>query len=324
MAVIPFPNPHEIHQKSTQDGPRKAIAHPVDVYLGRLAPASRRGFLIALANIAGIVSNGTKDCYHLDWAGLTYQDTARTREGLAAGYATRTANYGLCALRGVLKECWRLGLMTHEEFRRATDLAAIRGDNTAAGRVLTVEELVSLFRVCAQDESVMGIRDAAILAVLYSTGIRRSELLALDLTDYHDGTLTVRGKGNKVRLAYVVGEAKTMLERWLAVPGRAAEAVFVAIGKGGKITNNRLDGRSLAEILRRRAEEAGIQPFSPHDIRRTTATHLLDRGVDIGTVQQMLGHRHVATTLLYDRRGEQAKQKAAKILVMPEKIPPTK
>ena len=95
----------------------------------------------------------------------------------------------------------------------------------------------------------------------------------------------------------MVGEASTMLERWLAVPGRAGEAVFVAIGKGGKITANRLDGRSLGVILRRRAVEAGIPPFSPHDIRRTTATHLLDRGIDIGTVQQMLGHRHVATTL---------------------------
>ena len=317
MAVIPFPKPQEIHHIGTQDAPRKASTHPVDVYLSRLAPASCRGFRIALDNIAEIVSNGTKDCYELNWAALTYQDTARVREGLAAGFATRTANYGLCALRGVLKECWRLGLMTHEEFSRATDLAAVRGDNLAAGRVLTVEELVSLFQVCAQDESVMGIRDAAILATLYSTGLRRSELLALDVADYNDGTLTVKGKGNKVRLAYVVGEAKTMLERWLAVPGRVGEPVFVAIGKGGKVTDNRLDGRSLAVILCRRAEEAGIPVFSPHDIRRTTATHLLDRGIDIGTVKEMLGHRHVATTLLYDRRGEKAKQKAARILVMP-------
>lgn len=319
MAVIPFPNPQEIHQKWPQDAPGKATAHPVDVYLGRLGPASRRGFLIALDNIAEIISNGTKDCHQLDWAGLTYQDTARAREGLAVRFATRTANYSLCALRGVLKECWRLGLMPHEEFRRATDLAAVRGDNTAAGRVLTLEELVSLFRVCAQDESVMGIRDAAILAVLYSTGLRRSELLALDVGNYKDGVLTVRGKGNKIRLAYVVGEAKTMLEGWLAVPGRCGRAVFVAIGKGGRITDNRLDGRSLAEIFRRRAEEAGIPSFSPHDIRRTTATHLLDRGIDIGTVQQMLGHRHISTTLLYDRRGERAKLGAAKILVMPKK-----
>src|SRR3984885_8415816 len=115
MAIIPFPKFHEIHQKSPQDAPRKAVAHPVDVYLGRLSPASRRGFRIALDNIARIISNGTKYAYQLDWAGLTYEDTAKAREGLAAVYATRTANYGLCALRGVLKECWRLGLMSHED-----------------------------------------------------------------------------------------------------------------------------------------------------------------------------------------------------------------
>jgi site-specific recombinase XerD len=186
MAVIPFPTPLEIHQKSPQDA-RKATAHPVDVDLGRMAPASAKGFLIALNNIASILSNGTKDGYQLDWAGLIYRDTARAREGLAAEFATRTAKYGLCALRGVLKECWRLGLMTHEEFTRATDLAAVRGDNSAAGRVLTVEELVSLFQVCAEDESPLGIRDSAILATLYSTGLRRSELLALDVADYNDG-----------------------------------------------------------------------------------------------------------------------------------------
>ena len=159
------------------------------------------------------MSNGTKDCYGLDWASLTYQETSRIREGLAARFAVRTANYGLCALRGVLKECWRLGLMSHEEFRRATDLAALRGDNTAAGRVLTVEELVSLFTVCREDNSPLGVRDAAMIAVLHSTGLRRSELLGLDVSDYADGTLTVRGKGSRFRLAYVVGEAKAMLER---------------------------------------------------------------------------------------------------------------
>ena len=91
--------------------------------------------------------------------------------------------------------------------------------------------------------------------------------MGLDVADYNDGTLTVRGKGNKIRLAYVVGGAQAMLEAWLAVPGRCGEAVFVSIAKGRKVTGNRLDGRSLAEILRRRAEEAGIAPFSPHDVR---------------------------------------------------------
>jgi site-specific recombinase XerD len=148
------------------------------------------------------------------------------------------------------------------------------------------------------------------LAVLYSTGLRRSELLGLEVQDNLDGVLTVKGKGNRLRLAYVVGEAGALLQGWLDIRGSAGP-LFVAIGKGEHITENRLDGRSLAVILRKRAGEAGIPAFSPHVLRRTTATHLLDKGIDIGTVQQMLGHRFVSTTLLYDRRGERAKQKAA-------------
>jgi site-specific recombinase XerD len=310
MALIAFPNPQETPQKA----PRKPCAHPVATYLGRVGVASGRGFRIALNNIAGIVSNGTKDCYGLDWASLTYQETSRIREALAARFAVRTANYGLCALRGVLKECWRLGLMTNEEFTRAIDLAAVRGDNTAAGRVLSLEELVVLFKACGEDPSPLGIRDSALMAILYGTGLRRSELLGLNVGDYSDGTLTVRGKGNKTRLAYVVGEAKSIVEAWLHLLGRDSGAMFVAIGKGGRITGNRLDGRSLAVILEKRAKDAGISSFSPHDLRRTTATHLLDKGIDLGTVQKMLGHAHVSTTLLYDRRGESAKKQAALVL----------
>jgi site-specific recombinase XerD len=213
--------------------------------------------------------------------------------------------------------------MTNEEFRKATDLAAVRGDNSATGRVLTFEELVALFKVCADDLGPKGIRDSAMLAILYGTGLRRSELLALDIEDYSDGTLTVRGKGNKTRLAYVVGEAMTMFARWLEMSsGLSADPMFVAIGKGGTVSKKRLDGRSLAVILEKRATEAGIPPFSPHDLRRTTATHLLDKGIDIALVQRMLGHAHVSTTLLYDRRGESAKHRAAELLASP--LPNTK
>ena len=116
----------------------------------------------------------------MDWAGLTYQDTARAGKVWQPDLLSEPQTMACVLFAVCLKECWRLGLMSHEEFRRATDLAAIRGDNSAAGRVLTVEELVLLFRACAQDESVMGIRDAAILATLYSTGLSRSEAVGFE------------------------------------------------------------------------------------------------------------------------------------------------
>jgi len=78
----------------------------------------------------------------------------------------------------------------------------------------------------------------------------------LDVEDYLDGVLTVRGKGNRHRLAYVVCDPRALLQRWIAVPWRVGEAVFVAIGKGGQVTENRLDGRSLAVILRSKGSQA--------------------------------------------------------------------
>jgi site-specific recombinase XerD len=197
-----------------------------------LAPASRRGLRIALNNIAGIVSNGQSDADGLDWASLRYEDTLAIRTALAEKYSVRTANYGVAALRGVLKECWRLGLMTHDEYARAIDLAQVHGDDTAPGRVLSLDELVALFNACQADPSPAGVRDAAIISVMWGTAVRRAELVSLELADYTDGVLTVRGKGNRLRLAYVVGEARRMMERWLEVRGKAEGGGVCAHNKG--------------------------------------------------------------------------------------------
>jgi site-specific recombinase XerD len=302
--------------ESRQNTAGRADTKPVDAFLGRLSPASQRGFQIALRNIAAIVSDGKDDAHSLDWAALRYADTAKVREVLMARFATRTANYGISALRGVLKECWRLGLMSHEDYSRAVDLAQIRGDNTAAGRVLTHTELANLIGACLADESAAGARDAAIISVLYGTGLRRAELVALNRADYNskDGVLTVKGKGNTVRLAYVVNAAKELLEDWMKLRMGSKGAVFVSVNKGGEMSQRRLTGGSVFQILNRRAVEAGVEPFSPHDLRRSAATHLLCKGVDISVVKRMLGHKNLSTTLIYDRRGESAKRNAAQVL----------
>jgi integrase/recombinase XerD len=309
--VIPFAAP--VSRKFARQQPR---TNPVDVFLNRLAPGSRRGFLVALQNIAAIASDGQSDLYGVEWASLTYEDTARIREVLAERYAPRTVNLGISAIRGVLKECWRLGSMSHAEYARATDLRQVRGNDTAAGRVLSLAELVALFKVCQQDPTPAGIRDSAIIAVMYGTGLRRAEMTGLDLHDYEpsSGTITIRGKGNTVRLGYAVDAAKKMLDNWIAVRGRGAGPLFLPVNKGGRIGSARLTGEGVWQMLRRRAAESDIKAFSPHDLRRTTATHLLNKGIDLAVVQRMLGHRHISTTILYDRRGESAKKQAAGLL----------
>jgi site-specific recombinase XerD len=310
--------------------------HPAAVYLGRLAASSRRTMRTALDTLAGLLSDGRCDALDLDWSRLRYQHTHVLRTILAdTGYAPATANRHLAALRGVLKECWRLGLMTAEDHQRAADLAPIRGTRLPRGRALPAGELRALFAACAhgpdqdrggrqaekqtQRQLARAVRDAALLALLYGSGLRRAEAVALDLADYDQqaGTLRVRGKGNKERLAHLSDGAAAALDGWLAVRGAWAGPLFVSINKGGALQQRRLSGQGILHIGRQRQRAAGIGAFSPHDLRRTFIGDLLDAGADLSTVQQLAGHAQIQTTARYDRRGEATKKKAAKLLHVP-------
>jgi len=230
-----------------------------------------------------------------------------------------TANQHLSALRGVLKECWRLGTVTAEDYHRAADVPTVRGSVLPRGRALRQGELRAVFGACQDDPSPLAIRDGAILAVLYGAGVRRAEAAALDLEDVdrEAGALRVRGKGNKERLAYVRHGAKEALDDWLALRGLEPGPLFWPVTKGGKLHCRRLSAQAMLYVTRRRGQEAGVAHFSPHDLRRSFISDLLDAGADLSTVQKLAGHAQVQTTARYDRRGEVAKQQAADLLHVP-------
>ena len=293
--------------------------HPAAVYLARLAPGSRRTMRGALDTVAGILTSDAADALALPWHLLRYQHTAAVRAALAERYAPATANKTLAALRGVLLEAWRLGLIPADEYSRAADLPAVRGSTLPSGRALTREELRALFAACA-DGTPAGARDAALLATLYGGGLRRSEAVALTLADYepHTGALTVRhGKGEKARIVYVTGGGGQALAAWCMTRGEAQGAFFCPVARNGAITVRSMTDQAVLAILTRRAAAAGVAHFSPHDLRRTFISDLLDNGADIATVQKLAGHSSVTTTGRYDRRGEAAKQKAAGLLDVP-------
>src|SRR5438105_28648 len=145
---------------------------PVAVYLARLAPSSRRTMRAALDSIASLLSDDRCDAWSLAWEKLRYRHTTAVRALLADGrYAPSTANRHLAALRGVLKECWRLGYVTAEDFSRAADLEPVRGSRLPRGRALQPGEVRALFAACEDDDRkkpAMAARDAAILALLYT------------------------------------------------------------------------------------------------------------------------------------------------------------
>lgn len=264
------------------------------------------------------------------WAELRYQHTAALRSALWDRYAPSTANKILAAVRGVLREAWRLRLIGADDYQRAVDVRVIRGATPLRGRALSAEEFRSLFALCAQDRGPAGIRDAALLGALYGAGLRRAEAVALNVGDYTSdtGALRVRGKGNRVRTAYLQGGAAKAAAAWLAVRGTATDRhaalpFFTRLYKGGVVTPHRLTPQAVLHILRTRALSAGLAAFSPHDIRRTFIGDLLDGGVDLSTVQQLAGHAQVTTTARYDRRGERTKRAASAVLNVPY-VPPAR
>ncbi len=291
---------------------------PAAVYLAQLSKRSRRTMGSALDQLAQLL--GHADALVCPWPQLRYQHTAALRAELQDRYAPATANRMLAALRRVLQEAWRLGQMTAEEYRRAADLKVIKSETLPAGRALDLAEVADLLDACAADATPVGVRDAALIAILVVGGLRRSEAVALDVKDYNvkTGALRVQGKGRKERLVYIVGGAATALDDWLTLRGSAPGALFVAAARGGHLTTRRMTDQAIRLILQKRASEAGVADFSPHDLRRTCITQLLDAGADLATVQKLAGHADPATTGRYDRRGERAKQQAAALIQLPE------
>jgi site-specific recombinase XerC len=294
--------------------------NPAAVYLARLAAGSRRTMRQALDAIARYATDGRADALTMPWQQLRYIHTQAIRAHLLDNLAVSTANKHLSALRGVLKEAWRLGLIPADEYQRAVDVANGRGSRLPAGRHVDLGEVSALVAVCSADPQPAGARDAAMLAVSFGAGLRLSELTNLDLADLNaeTGELKVRGKGDKERTAWLAGGALSTLTDWLAVRGTSPGALFCPIRKGGKIVIRPFTGQAVYARFNRRAQDAGLAlRFSPHDGRRTWIGNLLDAGADISTVQQMAGHVSVSTTQRYDRRGERAKKSAAQLLHFP-------
>jgi integrase len=186
-------------------------------------------------------------------------------------------------------------------------------------RALGDGEVASLIRVYANHPTAAGARDGAIMGLPRGTGLRRAELAALDLTDYEpeSGAVTIRsGKGNKDRIVYAPSGSRALLSDWLSVRGSASGPLFYRVSRGGLLLE-RLAPQAVTIILQRRAEAAEVQPCTPHDLRRTYISELLDAGADIATVRLLAGHESVDTTARYDRRGEAAKRRAVELVPVP-------
>jgi site-specific recombinase XerD len=292
--------------------------HPAAVYLSQLGPRSRRTMRQALNSLASLLTQGQCDALTLDWAKLRYPHTAALRSLLMERYSPATANRMLCALRRTLKEAQRLKLIPWEEYAEAVDLPKIRGERLPRGRVLDEEEITALFEVCLADRSPAGLRDAAMIGVLMG-GLRRGEVVALTVRDLNrkTGALTIRqGKGNQDRITYLPEGALRAVLDWLEGRGKAPGALLCPVDRWGKIKIRHMRDQVVMNVLQKRAEQAEVATFAPHDLRRTFISNLLNT-TDLLTVQQLVGHADPATTAKYNLRGEAVKREAVGRLNVP-------
>lgn len=169
---------------------------------------------------------------------------------------------------------------------------------------LPVEEMFSLLNLAFPDDAA-GSRDRAMLELCYSSGVRVSELTGLNLgdVDVQQGLVKVRGKGKKERIVPVGGQALRSVQDYLAKRGEWARKGRAADGDAPLFLSRngtRIATRSVARILDRCALQSGInKKVSPHTLRHSFATHLLDAGADLRSIQEMLGHENLSTTQKY-------------------------
>lgn len=306
--------------------PDTALPSPAQAYLNSLSPAGKRTQATALNNLAYIFSDGkSSDALTFPWHLLRYENTS----GLSAhmmdiGYAKATVNKHLVALRRVLEEAFRLGLYTdYNDYYRAAGVRSLRVESLPRGRSLAMRELEQLVSACQSDQANphLGVRDTAIITLMYACGLRRQETVDLNLADLdlENQKIRILGKGSKQRFVYLSQDALPAIEAWLHIRGRQLGPLFTRIGKAGKVSLKRLSAQAVYYILKTRQKEAGVASFSPHDLRRTTITDMLEADIDVLTVSAIAGHVSADTTRRYDKRPEDTKRAAAEKLRSPFK-----
>lgn len=234
-----------------------------------------------------------------------------------AAKAPATINNYLAAIKGVALEAWTLKLIDTDSYQHIKQVKSVRGSRLPKGRALDPAEVRQLFFTCESDTSAIGVRDCAILSILVGCGLRRAEVVALNLSDYDrkERSLKVLGKGNKERLAFLPDGAFRRLEVWVEeVRGDVPGPLFSRVRRYDDLTYDRLSSQAVYHILNTRRVQASIEKCAPHDLRRTFASSMLGNGEDLITVKDAMGHASLTTTQKYDFRGNERLRDASKRL----------
>ena len=211
----------------------------------------------------------------------------------AKSYAKRTVARKLASLRSLFRFLYREGLIKKNPI---TAISTPKLDKKLPV-FLGVDKMKMLLE-CPSKDDISGLRDRALMETLYSTGIRVSELVGLDIddVDFISGVIKVFGKGSKERIVPVGEPALNAMKKYIDKRRDVKDRDAVFLNKSGK----RLTDRSVRRVINKYIGACSIaEKISPHSLRHSFATHLLDRGADLRSVQELLGHMNLSTTQIY-------------------------
>lgn len=311
--------------RPAMDGP-DVLGH----YLATLAPRSRHTMIKTLtrctrelARLEGLEGAALRAVSAVSYAwGAPGALTWERSNALVAIIAQRhppTARLALAALRGLARAAHALRVLPVDERQRIEDIRAPKLSGARRGRALIEREIGELYRACRQDRRPLGRRDAALLAAMLGAGLRRLEVVALDVADYRPPTgeapayLVVReGKGRRHDEVPCPPDVARSVADWLRVRGDAPGPLFLRgrTGGDGRTVEARLSASGVYDVLLRRAQQAEIARTAPHDLRRTMISRFLDATGDLALAQRQARHASPTTTALYDRRGARALERA--------------
>ena len=230
------------------------------------------------------------------------------------GLADNTRNLYLSIIKGIAREAMLHQQMSDHQFSLIEQIRAIKLQRLAVGRALHVDEIAQLLDHCLYDEGTAGLRDAALLGILFGCGPRRAEVVTIDISklNFADRSIKVIGKGNKERELEMPPRTIDLVRTWLEESGLQFGPLFRPVNRWNQLAvDRRLTARGVYDIVTRRIREVGLEKASPHDLRRRFLTYLLDNGEDLATAADMAGHSSADTTRRYLRHQKKRNRAAA-------------
>lgn len=284
--------------------------NPIRVYLNRLAVSGRRSAISQL-NEAKKVFEWNEPIDLLPFHLLTYAQLESLKLHFSEqGKSARTINHALQIIKGVADTAFKLDVIDHRAMLRIKSVPSIKGKVIEKGKALTHAQANLLLGSLSKVTSRVGVRNHAVISIMLATGLRRSELCSLHINNYcpeSHSILIEKGKGSKGRQQFLPNWAESVLDKWLSLRGNKKGPLFTKQGKGIQP----LTSDALYLIVTKKTKTILGQVFTPHDLRRTFITRLLNLNVDLLTVSKMAGHANVTTTQLYDKRGIETQRQAA-------------